>query len=104
MSSPIERMADRLKRYLTIFSHKVESKGNKSAIKLTSRRRMFPADLNVSVAETARGTGIAVTDNKKWYALVLLTPFILISLLAIIEFTSVLDISDSLHSSRIDKL
>ncbi|MHA1911878.1 MAG: hypothetical protein ACTSYA_09300 [Candidatus Kariarchaeaceae archaeon] len=98
MSSPIERMADRLKRYLTIFSHKVESKGNKSAIKLTSRRRMFPADLNISVAETARGTGIAISDNKKWYALVLITPFILISLLAIIEFTSVLDISDSLHS------
>ena len=66
MSSPIERMSDRLKRYLTIFSHKVESKEQKSVIKLTSRRRMFPADLNITVAETARGTGIAISENKKW--------------------------------------
>ncbi|MCG3217822.1 MAG: hypothetical protein KAR35_02395 [Candidatus Heimdallarchaeota archaeon] len=98
MSSPIERMAERLKRYLMLFSHKVESKDQNSVIKITSRRRMFPADLNISVAETARGTGIAISENKKWYSLVLLIPFILISLLAILEFTSFLDISHSLHS------
>ena len=97
MSSPIERMSDRLKRYLTIFSHKVESKEQKSVIKLTSRRRMFPADLNITIAETARGTGIAITENKKWYSLVLIIPFILISLLAILEFTSVYDISHAFH-------
>ncbi|MHA1302739.1 MAG: hypothetical protein ACTSPI_03445 [Candidatus Heimdallarchaeaceae archaeon] len=86
--NPLERGVRKMEVLMRTFGMRTRMfKGSSRAV-VKGTRKVYPYEVKATIVETARGVGIRITSEKLWYSFLKLIPFLMLTIISILQLVS----------------